>query len=116
MLTIEKCGTAALGCVEGTKGQSRFVSGHDFNRAENVENKPGFSPGCRFSFAKKHFSTPRLTVTDLRAVLPFCLALLLVTFASAQSPKGKENAQTSDDNTFKVNVRLVDVFASVTDV
>src|SRR5436309_7241580 len=67
--SIEKCGTAALGCVEGTKGQSRFVSGHDFSRAGNVENKLGFRPCCRRSFAKKHFSTPRLTVTDLRAVV-----------------------------------------------
>ena len=49
------------------------------------------------------------------SILPFCLALLLATLASAESPKGKENAQTPDDNTFKVNVRLVNVFASVTD-
>src|SRR5437016_11014355 len=57
---------------------------------------------------------------SLRTWLPLCLAVLLVSLSSAQSPNNKNTdlprqSKTADDNTFKVNVRLVNVFASVTD-
>jgi len=48
--------------------------------------------------------------------ISLCLFLILITsVASAQSPNNKGNSKPGDDNTFKVNVRLVNVFASVTD-
>ena len=58
---------------------------------------------------------------SLRTLLPLCFAILLVTsLSSAQSPNNKNTdlprqSKNADDNTFKVNVRLVNVFASVTD-
>lgn len=54
--------------------------------------------------------------TGFRAALSLCLSLfMMISIASAQSPN-KGNPKNPDDNTFKVNVRLVNVFASVTDV
>jgi Ca-activated chloride channel family protein len=46
---------------------------------------------------------------------PFCLVLLCGSLAGSQAPKKDTPAGVDDPNTFRVNVRLVNVFASVTD-
>jgi Ca-activated chloride channel family protein len=46
---------------------------------------------------------------------PFCLVLLCGSLAGGQAPKKDTPAGVDDPNTFRVNVRLVNVFASVTD-
>lgn len=86
-------------------------------RDSSAKERPQIDNGRLTEQSMKPHERARFYFTKaFRVAISLCLVLFLMTsIASAQAPNGKNNSKNADDNTFKVNVRLVNVFASVTD-